>query len=252
MTGTFYQSLPLPATRFLPFPLVLSQIMDSTLGNEGWPERFTAGVAAQIGHYRESRGLSFQQLADKCSKLGYPTLRTTLANLENGRRKSITMHEVLVISAALNVPPVLLLFPGLAQSAVEVLPGMDSPAFGAAQWFSGEQALVTLQDIPDVGRVPVLANLNGYDDWIRQAEPLELARRHAKIIQEWEDKRDLYSVLGKSDAETDQILAAFSRAVEDLRANLDNVRRRMTDLGMTLPPILDPIIYNIDEDETNV
>lgn len=108
------------------------------LQGEGWPERFTAGVAGQIKRYRESKGQSYQQLADACTALGYPTLRTTLANLENGRRKSVTVHELVVIAEALAVPPIQLLFPGLPQGPVEYLPGRTSIAWQALQWFNGE------------------------------------------------------------------------------------------------------------------
>lgn len=103
-----------------------------------WPERFTQGIAGEIKRRRESRGWSFQQLADACTKLGYPTLRTTLANLENGRRKSITVHELIVIAEALDVPAVELMFPGLPEGEVEYLPGQSRHAWDALERFTGE------------------------------------------------------------------------------------------------------------------
>lgn len=112
--------------------------MDDQKELEGWPERFTAGIAAQIRRYREAKGWSFQQLADACTDRGYRTLRTTLANLENGRRKSITVHELVVIADALDVPAVELLFPGLPEGDLEYLPGRTSIAWQALRRFTGE------------------------------------------------------------------------------------------------------------------
>ena len=88
-----------------------------TTSSEGWPEALTKSVVAQISSYRKKRGLSYQQLAEQCTELGYPTLRTTLANLEAHKRKSLTLHELIILAAALDVPPVELLFPAASRMA---------------------------------------------------------------------------------------------------------------------------------------
>ncbi len=121
--------------------------MDETETQIEWSERFTLGVARQIKHYREAKNWSFQQLADACTDLGYRTIRTTLANLENGRRKSITVHEMLVIAEALEVPAVQLLFPGLPDSQVEYLPGRTSRSWEAIQRFTGETSTPGAPDV---------------------------------------------------------------------------------------------------------
>jgi len=85
--------------------------------------------------------MSAEDLAAACGDLGMPIPRSTLADLENGRRASISVAEWLAIAAALDVPPVMLLCPvGTAETA-EVLPGAEAPAFRAAQWVAGEAPL---------------------------------------------------------------------------------------------------------------
>ena len=46
--------------------------------------------------------------------------------------------DLVAIAAALEVPPITLLYPHLPDGAVEVLPGVESSSITATQWFSGE------------------------------------------------------------------------------------------------------------------
>src|SRR5215475_5762966 len=86
-----------------------------------WAARVTRSIAGEIRQRRKARGMSAEDLAAACSDLGMPIPRSTLADLENGRRASISVAEWLAIAAALDVPPVMLLCPvGTAETA-EVL-----------------------------------------------------------------------------------------------------------------------------------
>jgi transcriptional regulator with XRE-family HTH domain len=124
-----------------------------------WAARITRSIAGEIRQRRKARGMSAEDLAAACADLGMPIPRSTLADLENGRRASISVAEWLAIAAALDVPPVMLLCPvGTAETA-EVLPGAEAPAFRAAQWVAGEAPL----RYP--GRADVLT------DWLPTAGP---------------------------------------------------------------------------------
>ena len=124
-----------------------------------WAARITRVVAGQIRQRRQARGMSAEDLAAACADLGMPIPRSTLADLENGRRASISVAEWLAIAAALDVPPVVLLCPvGTAETA-EVLPGAEAPAYRAAQWVAGEAPL------RHPGRADVLT------DWLPTAGP---------------------------------------------------------------------------------
>jgi transcriptional regulator with XRE-family HTH domain len=95
--------------------------------------------------------MSAQQLADRCAALGLPALnRATIANLENGRRSSVALAEVLVLAAALDIAPAALIFPVGHTEAVEYLPGQQAPPLDALGWFNGtgrddDSALVLLR-----------------------------------------------------------------------------------------------------------
>jgi len=119
----------------------------------------TQSIAGEIRQRRKARGMSAEDLAAACGDLGMPIPRSTLADLENGRRASISVAEWLAIATALDVPPVMLLCPvGTAETA-EVLPGAEAPAFRAAQWVAGEAPL------RHPGRADVLT------DWLPTAGP---------------------------------------------------------------------------------
>nr|WP_275586504.1 helix-turn-helix transcriptional regulator [Geodermatophilus normandii] len=98
----------------------------------------TAVIAGQLKAIRQDQGMSAQQLADATERLGHPVPRSVIANLENGRRDSIGLPEVLVLARALDVPPVTLLFPLGRQPDVEVLPETTVHPWAAVRWFTGE------------------------------------------------------------------------------------------------------------------
>ena len=69
--------------------------------------------------------------------------RTVIAKLDSGHRgDSLSVPELLVLAAALEIPPVLLLFPEFPTGTVELLPDdRQATSFEAAAWFSGEWTL---------------------------------------------------------------------------------------------------------------
>ncbi|MET8765820.1 helix-turn-helix transcriptional regulator [Streptomyces sp. NPDC004658] len=102
-----------------------------------WSVRLALSVAREVRRHRQAQGLSAQQLSDRCSELGMPIQRSVLANLESGRRTTVTIAEVLVLAAALNVPPALLVFPVGRAEEVEMLPGFQAETLEAVDWFAG-------------------------------------------------------------------------------------------------------------------
>ena len=81
--------------------------------------------------------MSAQQLADRTRELGLHVIRSVIANLENGRRDNISVAELVILARALDVPPVLLLYPVGCEDTVEVSPGEQLPPWDALQWFTG-------------------------------------------------------------------------------------------------------------------
>ena len=100
-------------------------------------KRQAAAVGARVRRVRLAVGISVQSVADYCTnELGYKMLRTTLANLESGARKNITVAEVSVLAKALGVPPLSLLYPIDEPQEVEVLPGVMKTSWEAWRWFA--------------------------------------------------------------------------------------------------------------------
>lgn len=101
-----------------------------------WAEETHLRIAAAIKRYRGE--MSAQQLSERTAELGYPLSRSQIANYESGRKKNLDIAELLVIAAALNLPPALLLYPDLPDGDVEVLPGQHVPSQGAIVILSGD------------------------------------------------------------------------------------------------------------------
>ena len=82
-----------------------------------------------------------QKLADKTEELGMPIPRSVLANLESGRRDTVSVAEVLVLAAALDVAPIELICPVGFDKQTEMLPGRMMDPLSAMRWFTGEWKL---------------------------------------------------------------------------------------------------------------
>jgi len=111
--------------------------------DEDWQVRTARLVAREVRRYRENRRpkMSAQQLADRTAELGMPIPRSVLANLESGRRETVSVAEVLVLAAALGVSPIELMCPVGFDEKAEMLPGRMMDPREAMRWFTGEMKL---------------------------------------------------------------------------------------------------------------
>lgn len=88
-----------------------------------------------IERRRKELGLKWASLSDKTRDLGRPTHRVALGKIERGDRE-ISVTELVGIAAALDLPPLALLFPDVRED-VEVFPGNPVPGIEALGWFTG-------------------------------------------------------------------------------------------------------------------
>ncbi|MET8524755.1 helix-turn-helix transcriptional regulator [Micromonospora sp. NPDC005172] len=144
--------------------------------SESWSAQTNQTIASQIRDWRKARGLSAQQLSDRCTAVGHPIPRNIIANVETGRRVSVTVPELIVLAMALNVPPALLIYPVGKEAATRVAPQQATTTWNAAKWFVGESR-------PGPGMV-------GVDD--------ETDYRTAS--REWESAHDLVTAYQRHDA----------------------------------------------------
>lgn len=80
-----------------------------------WSRELVALIGREVQRLRKdnTRKLTAQQLADLVTELGTPMTRTTVSDLENGRRGAyLTVPELISLARALDIPPGLLTFPG--------------------------------------------------------------------------------------------------------------------------------------------
>jgi transcriptional regulator with XRE-family HTH domain len=129
--------------------------------NGDWPTRAAQLVAREVRRYREAQRpkMSTQKLANRTAELGMAIPRSVLANLESGRRETVSVAEVLVLAAALNVAPIELMCPVGFDKQTEMLPErmMDPP--DAMRWFTGELKL-ELAEAATTVRQPGTAELS--------------------------------------------------------------------------------------------
>lgn len=146
-------------------------------------------VAGRVTRYRRERGWSQQRLADEMSELGYPINRVTLAKLESGvsresrtRAENVPLREVLVLAAALNVPPVLLFIPLGEDDLVELTPNSVVHPHVALEWVIGEGPFARRNK---QGRT--IAHIE--EGWNDRAAPVmmwhELRRLNADLDHRW-------------------------------------------------------------------
>jgi transcriptional regulator with XRE-family HTH domain len=92
-----------------------------------------------VGTRRKALKITAIEVARRTAELGYPISRGAIAKIEsNVRSGKIDVAEVLVLAAALDVPPVLLLFPQLSlDGGSPVLPSVLTSDDEAVRWMSG-------------------------------------------------------------------------------------------------------------------
>jgi hypothetical protein len=82
---------------------------------------------------------SAERLAEEMTAAGVPWTRDIVVNLENGRRKSIAVHEVTTLAYVLGAEtPLELLAPGLPSDSLAVTPKVRIAPPVAKAWFRGE------------------------------------------------------------------------------------------------------------------
>jgi len=163
----------------------------------------TAVAGDHIQRLRLQRGWTGNDLAERCAELGKPGLnRSVIANIESGRRRYVTVHELFVLAVLLDVAPAYLLFPWEPDAQVQVTPTMVATADRVRAWIRGDRPL----DDTDGRKFASQTPWREYDDYYRYGEQLlELVTREQEI-------RGKLAELGL----TDQLDEPTRAALEDL------------------------------------
>lgn len=169
-------------------------------------------IGQAVAYYRTRREvpLTGAQLAERMTELGYPYTRATVANLENGRKNSVDVAELLALASCLDVPPAALLFQTHETLNSEALPGWLVYTPDAVRWL--------------VGYPPAVKGKAFYTT----PEAMDWTATHfaeADAMQKYGDARERVSELlrlGAPDHEVDQA----RRIVSERWDSLEDVRRR--------------------------
>jgi transcriptional regulator with XRE-family HTH domain len=114
--------------------------------DQEWSESLCRRIGEAIKAARGGQ-ISAQQLAERTTALGFPVSRSRIANLENARKQTPNLAELIVLSEALGITPLKLLFPGAPDELVDVLPGQPVTTLDARARFVGNtDELMTLRD----------------------------------------------------------------------------------------------------------
>lgn len=133
-----------------------------------WQKDLAARAGNAVRGRRKALNLTAAGLAKRTAELGYPVSRVAIGKIENGHREGkFDLAELVVLAAALGIPPVMLIYPDLPHGSVEVLPGLERYATDALEWFVGDSPRLAFrmterfgmnqQDIVDAGEPLLLS-----------------------------------------------------------------------------------------------
>ncbi|MFD4368986.1 helix-turn-helix domain-containing protein [Rhodococcus sp. NPDC058521] len=150
-----------------------------------WDENTTARIGEAVKAARSARGWSAKALADRTAQLGHAVGRATISELETGRRRNIAVAELLILGAALEVPPLQLLYPDLPEGRVDVWPGREVTSHEAVEWVAGKHDPKYLDDqVGWVWRRPGDGPLAETWTWLAARDVVDAARRGAEEAAE--------------------------------------------------------------------
>ncbi len=142
----------------------------------------TSVVARRVRELREARGWSARELAERILDLGYKGLdRGVLANLETGRRESVTVDELAALALALDMTPPDLLEPPSHDGPLAVTPSHEASAADVRAWWRGTRSLPGQKQSP---RHPTAALLHNMADRLDRAVDAGDKEEQTEIL-EW-------------------------------------------------------------------
>ncbi|MDQ3430752.1 MAG: helix-turn-helix transcriptional regulator [Actinomycetota bacterium] len=134
-------------------------------------QRIGSGIGTQVGRIRHRREWTQRQLAERVAELGGSLDRAAIAKIESTGKdgaplRGVSIDEWLLLAAALNVPPPLLLVPLGAEEEVEITPGIQVHPHLALEWLTGDESLVNTE-----------RKVIRRGEWLAGSEPLRLWRQ---------------------------------------------------------------------------
>lgn len=184
-----------------------------------WAEELVSNIAAEVKRIRKRDKISIRALAERTEKLGHPIGESVLSNFEYGRRGAkLDVAELLVLAAALEVPPTLLLFPPYPYGHVQPLPDVTTTAYDAAEWVAGHAQMT---GHPNVTYTP------------RPHRLVELANERARLNDGFAQLNDGFAQLLERKNDPDWIDKTFE-LIDQVDRRRDEINDEMRELGGVL------------------
>ncbi|RSN71338.1 helix-turn-helix domain-containing protein [Actinomadura sp. WAC 06369] len=98
-------------------------------------------IAERVKDVRLRRKMSASQLADELAREGIKWNRSIVANFESGRRRSVTVEELLALAYVLDVAPIHLLIPLEDGKWYHFTPERATPTGFVREWVRGRHPL---------------------------------------------------------------------------------------------------------------
>ncbi|WP_238422706.1 helix-turn-helix domain-containing protein [Gordonia sp. 'Campus'] len=109
---------------------------------KAWQLERSRDFGAALSKRRKGAGLTALQLSERTRELGFPISRVAISKIEsNSRAGKLDIAELVVLAAALEIPPILLLYPSVPDGGIRVLPREEVASSVALTWFTGERLL---------------------------------------------------------------------------------------------------------------
>ena len=192
------------------------------------PGAWESGLGGRIGRAVAARRtqllLTAASLSERTKGLGYPITAATIGRIESNERSGrFEIAELLILAAALEIPPALLLFPGFPDGGEQVLPHVSGSSDSAVRWLSGTDGLPgAVDDESDRG----LYATPGVNAGTSLVESVNTVRQ--RRLEEFSLQIDLD---GESDPHrVEELRRRLSRGQQDLEALPTEIENSLTEL----------------------
>ncbi|MFC7483383.1 helix-turn-helix domain-containing protein [Luedemannella flava] len=203
---------------------------------DSWEQRLTSSIATAIRYWRDQRGMTAKDVEAATWRLGHRVPKSVIVNLENRRRESISVAELLIVAAALEVPPILLLAPLGRSESVEVLPDIGATPWQVRGWVHG-------------AFVPPYEGLS-YERWRYAQIILGLHDVHRALVKRYMNAEERLRLIARSlpdlmavespDEAVATVMRRYRIVAQDLAGSLNELRdhrNSMEEDGFLLPEL---------------
>lgn len=185
-------------------------------------------VGRQVKHYRRAAKLTREQVAERCSALGWPAVTSAVVNyIETGRpdaagkrRREVTLDELVALSYVLEVPPLALLVP-LDEERWEGFPGRGRTVAQALAWWRADRPM----DPVDARPIEYL-----FIEFYVLAD--EAVRRLVALLQEFEPPAERVDAEGVPFTEEVR-RSGYERELDAATKHVRDTRRQLRMFGVT-------------------